>query len=50
MFGSKFDYLRLSEKTIQEVQHDEMYVREGLEMTGYRRIYQNVEYDFYEKK
>lgn len=50
MFGSKFDYLKLNVKTVQDIQHDEMYIKEGLEITGYRRIYQNVEYDNFEKR
>lgn len=50
MFGTQFDYLRLKNKTVEEIHHEDGYMKEGIERTATRRIFQGIEYDHFEKK
>ncbi|CAD8084670.1 unnamed protein product [Paramecium primaurelia] len=50
MFGTQFDYLKLKPRTVEEIHHEDGYVKEGIERTATRRIFLSVEYDHFEKK
>jgi hypothetical protein len=50
MFGSDFDYLRITAAATKFITHDPDYIKEGEERTATRRIFHDVEYDEFERR
>ena len=50
MFGKEYDYLRLSSKRAQTIQHSPAYIKQTQGNAIFRNIFYNQDLDNFEKK